>query len=236
MSKFDLAKTQLLAELMAVAPDKRDEQWLQRFYAAVPDASLVAGNPQVEQGPDGFPYFQLAMPDPGEFTPFCVTHVLDNCLQHGMGIALFDNARRKGEPAWVFTYGSLLSFKLYGAFDGDPSEPRASSVAPEAASDESRKVLTGAPSESFLPAYARKAMGDFFRRALQHPDPRVALVVDPRLSPMRNLMVNVTLEDYGGDEKKMRGALYYLSWFLPSSYGLVAMPPDWKANGFIPLA
>ena len=166
MSKFDLAQTQILAGLLAVAPDKRDEQWLQRFYAAVPDASLVAGNPQVEQGPDGFPYFQLAMPDPGSFTPFCVTHVLDNCLQHGMGIALFDNARRNGEPAWVFTYGSLLSFKLYGAFDGDPNEPRSSGAAPEAASDESRKVLTGAPSESFLPAYARKAMGDFFRRAL----------------------------------------------------------------------
>ena len=236
MSKFDLAKTQLLAELLAVVPEKRDEQWLQRFYAAVPDASLLAGNPQVEQGPDGFPYFQLAMPDAGTFTPFCVTHVLDNCLQHGMGIALFDNSRRKGEPAWVFTYGSLLSFKLYSAFDGDPNEPRSSGPASEPPSDESRKILTGAPAESYLPAYARKAMGDFFRRALQHPDPRVALVVDPQLNPMRNLMVNLTIEDYGGDEKKMRGALYYLSWFLPSSYGLVAMPTGWKANGFIPLA
>src|SRR5262249_50151911 len=142
MSKFDLAKTQILAELLAVAPDKRDEQWLQRFYATVPDASLLASNPQVEQGPDRLPHFQRAMPDARSFTPSCVTHVLDNCLQHGMGIALFDNARRKGEPAWVFTYGSLLSFKLYGAFDGDPNEPRPSGAAPAAASEESRKILT----------------------------------------------------------------------------------------------
>jgi hypothetical protein len=236
MSKFDLAKTQILADVLAVATDKRDEQWLKGFYAAVPEASLVAGDPQIEVGPDGFPYFQLAMPNRGPFTPFCVSHVLDDCLKHGLGIALFDNASRTGDPAWVFTYGSLLSFKLYGAFDGDPDEPRLPAGAPAAASDESRKVMTGAPSESYLPACARKAMGDFFRKALQHPDPRVALLADPQQTPMRSLVINVTLDDYGGDEKKMRAALYYLAWFLPASYRLIPMPAGWRTDSFVPLA
>ena len=114
MPKFDLSKTAELAGLFASPPDRRDGAWIGRFYAAVPDASLISFPSQVEAGPDSFPYFQLAMPDPGPMTPFCVTHLLDYVLDKGFGIAIFGDSRRSKGPEWVFTYGDLLSYSLYG--------------------------------------------------------------------------------------------------------------------------
>jgi hypothetical protein len=42
-------------------PDN-DQAWIQRFYAAVPNATVLSYDPQVETGPDYFPYFQMAVP------------------------------------------------------------------------------------------------------------------------------------------------------------------------------
>jgi len=233
-SKFDLAKTQILQQLFAVDPERRDDAWRERFYAAVPDASLVAFEPQVEFGPDEFPYFHLAVPEPGPLTPFCVTHALDYCLEHGCGIAVFADARRAGPPAWVFSYGDLLSYRLYGRFDGDPSGLDVPAKVP-ADPDAERTILRGSPSETYLPACARKAIGRFFRDTLKHPDPRITLIADAQSNPMRRLMVNLTPDHYGGEADKVRAALHYTSWFLPATYRVVSMPPEWSDSDFLPL-
>ena len=125
MAKFDLAKTEELAELFETPRDDRDDAWIARFHATVPDATLMSFPSQVEDGPDGFPYFQMAMPDPGPVTPFCVTHVLDDVLDNGFGIVIFGDSSRSAPPEWVFTYGDLLSYSLYGRFDGESPEPAA---------------------------------------------------------------------------------------------------------------
>ena len=211
MPKFDLSQTQALVELFAVPGESRDPAWRRQFYAAVPDATLLSFEPQVAQGPDHFPYFELAIPDPGPVTPFCVTHLLDFVLDSGFGIAIFGDSSRSAGPQWVFTYGDLLSYSLYGDFDGDPNVIPADR---EPAGGE-RQVLVAAPSETYLPARARKALGTYVREMYQHPDPKIALIEDPHLKPSRNLMINLSLEQYGGDEGKLRAALHYLSWFLP---------------------
>jgi hypothetical protein len=229
MPKFDLAQTQVLADLFAEPREGRGDAWREQFYAAVPDATLMTFEPQVSEGPDELPYFQLAIPDPGPVTPFCVTHLLDVVLDNGLGIAIFGDSSRSEGPEWVFTYGDLLSYNLFGRFDGDPAER----LAPGESKQD--QVLVAAPSEEYLPARARKAMGNFVRSMYHHPDPRVALVYDPHATPARNLMINLTLEDYDGDAEKLDAAVRFLCWFLPRTYTIGAMPANWTASNFVPL-
>ena len=229
MPKFDLAQTQVVADLFAQPREARDESWREQFYAAIPDATLMAFDPQVNRGPDEFPYFHLAIPDPGPVTPFCVTHLLEVVLDNGFGIAIFGDSSRSDDPEWVFTYGDLLSYSLFGHFDGDPAKKSVSIESKD------NQVLVAAPSEAYLPARARKAMGNFARQMYHHPDPRIGLVYDPKATPPKRLMINLTLEDYGGDRSKLSAAVHYLSWYLPRTYSVVAMPAGWSDSNFAPL-
>jgi hypothetical protein len=235
MNKPDPAQTQILAALFAVQPDKRDEGWRRLFYAAVPHAAFAAGASQRATGPDGFPYLQLVVPDGGEAGVLSLSRVLDDCLAEGLGLAIF-SAGSTDAPAWVFTYGNLLSFSIHGTFDGDPAERRGVEQTQDIPGVGDDSVLIASPSERYLPTQTRKIIGDFFRNTFRHPDPRIALIIDPQARPARSLMVNLTREDYRGDEEKLRAALYYLSWFLPPDYDLMAMPAGWKADNFVPLA
>ena len=232
MARFDLSQTQELARLFAVARDDRDEEWQQQFHAAAPDATLMCFDPQVSQGPDTFPYFDLAIPDAGPVTPFCITNLLDYLLENGFGCVIWGSSKREGGPEWVFTYGDLLSYSLFARFDGPPSAggPK-SEVAQQA-----RQVLVAAPSEALLPARARKVIGDFIRKNYQHPNPKVGLVVDPSRDPSQSLMINLTLAQYHGDQHKLDMAIRYLFWFLPRSYALAPLPEGWSDSGFTDLA
>jgi hypothetical protein len=236
LGRFGQASTTALPGLLSVAAEQRDEAWRDQFYAAIPGAMLLGFQPAVAIGPDTFPYLQLALPAAGRSGRLTLADVLDRCLQEGCGIALFADARRSEPAAWVFTYGELLSYKLYGRFSSAPAErffPADGSAFVE--SDGTRRIFMGAPSESFLPAYARKVIGDFYRATLRHPAPQVVLVFDPQTDARRSLMVNLTLDDYGGDEDKLRAAMYYTRWFLPDDYGLMSMPPGQNMQSFVPL-
>ena len=232
MAKFDLEKTQALGELFAEPRESRDDAWRRRFYAAAGDASLMSFDPQVNMGPDEFPYFHLAMPDAGAFTPFCVSHVLDGALENGFGVAIFGDSSRSQDPEWVFTYGDLLAFRLFGDFDGDPAE---AGRAPHQGTDAGRAVLAAAPSEAYLPGYARRALGDYAKRIFHMPHPKIGLVDDPQSTPSRSLMINLTLADYDGEEEKLQAAMHYLSWFLPRTYRIVPMLPGWNDANFVAL-
>jgi len=238
MPKFDLAQTHALAKLIAVPRESRDDAWRLAFYAAVVDASLTSFEPQVVGGPDGFPYFQLAMPPAGNFTPFCISHVLDHVLEGGFGIAVFGDSGRSGEPEWVFTYGDLLALSLYGSFDGDPELREALATRTEAVWSEKietgREVLVSAPAEAYLPLRARRVLGAFLRQAAGVPEPKVALVVDPALNPQANLAFDLGPSDFGGDESRFGGVMRALTWFLPRTHALLALPDLGSAN-FQPL-
>jgi hypothetical protein len=233
MAKFDLDRTLELAALFETEREQRDDEWRGRFYTAVPDATLMAFDPQVNRGPDQFPYFDLAIPDPGPVTPFCITHILEDCLSGGFGATVWLDSSRSDGPEWVFTYGDLLSFGLFGRFDGS-GEPDSGAASQAASAD--RQVLVAAPSEASLPARTRKVIGSYIRHYYQHPDPKIALVIDPGRSSAQNLMVNLTLEQYDGDQEKLSAAVRYLTWFLPRSYSIMAMPDGWADGAFVPLA
>lgn len=231
MPPFDLAKTSELAALFETPRERRDPAWIAQFYQAVPDATMMSFTPQVQQGPDQFPYFQMAIPAPGPLTPFCITHVLDYLLDNGLGVAIFGDASRVNGPQWVFSYGDLLSYSLFGRFDGDPSAAGLSNLD----TGGSHQVLQATPSESYFPARARRSLGRYMRSMFQHPCPKIALIDDAKLNPSRNLMINLTLEQYRGDRNKLDSAMRYLTWFIPRTYSLMPMPPGWNDSGFAPL-
>jgi hypothetical protein len=235
---FGAKKADELTDLFRVARDHRDDAWIQQFYEAVPGAALMSFSPQVEKGPDLFPYFQLAVLCRGP--EVSLANVLDHLLDIGCGAAIFGDPDRSNPPDWIFSYGDLLCYRLYGRFDGTPraagGSPGASTGGPTVTRlEHDETVLVAAPSESYLPQKARRAIGRYMREVYRHPDPRVALVELPSLDPPRNLMVNLTLAQYQGDSGKLNAAVGRLLWFLPKTYSLMPMPEGFKSSVFVSL-
>jgi hypothetical protein len=229
---FDLEQTQTIASLAAVPADDRDDAWCQSFLSAVSNASLASFTPQIEEGPDTFPYFQLALPDAGPFTPFSIVHILNDVLRHGTGVVIHANVRRDRQPLWVFSFGDILSYSMFQDFRGDPKVIANPDRPPD---KNDRNILRASPSESYLPATARASMGRFMRGPFRHPNPRIGLVTGASLSPRQSLMVNLRLKDYGGDKKKLDSAMRYLTWFVPKTYSIMALPDDWSDADMAPL-
>ena len=231
METFDLEQTGRLAALATTTTQQRDDGWCSSVLSAAPNASLTALDPQIQTGPDTFPYFPLAIPGPGAFTPFSVVDVLQHVLEAGAGAVIHTNPRPDEPPLWVFSFGDLLAYSLFQDFKGDPKVY--SDNTPPNPKD--RQIMKASPSESFLPATARAAIGRFMRGPFRHPSPKIGLVTGASLKPRQNLMVNLRLKDYGGNQKKLDAAMRYLLWFIPKSYGLLALPDDWTDADMSPL-
>lgn len=227
MPKFDLEKTHELVALFATSREQRDDAWRRRFYAAIVDASMRAFDPQVRAGPDGFFYFSLALPQAGAFTTFCVSHILEYALDNGIGIAVFGSSGLSGEPEWVFTYGDLLSYALYGDFDGDPAERghqhEPGGLAVETVK-EKRKILVGSPSEQYYPKRAAAVLAGFMRERLHVAQPEINVIADPTACPSLSLAINLRPADYGGDLERLGAAMRYVRWYLPRTHGLMSLP------------
>ncbi len=232
METFDLGQTQRLAALMAVPQEQHDQAWCDQFLHAVPNASLASLDPQIQNGPDTFPYFQLAIPDAGPFTPFSIVHILNNVLEQGAGVVVHANMRRDQQPLWVFSFGDVLSYFMFHDFKGDPRVYAEPNPPPNKAD---RNILIASPNESYLPSTARTAIGRFMRGPFRHPSPKIGLVTGASLSPRQSLMVNLRLNDYGGDTKKLDAAMHYLTWFVPKTYSMMALPDDWSDADMSPL-
>lgn len=219
------------AALATTLPQQRDDAWCASVRSAAPNASLTAVEPQIQDGPDTFPYFQLAIPDPGAFTPFSMVHLLHHMLEAGSGAVIHVNPRRDQQPLWVFSLWDLLAYSLFQDFKGDP-QVYSDTTPPD---PQDRQILKASPSESYFPATVRAAMGRFMRGPFRHPNPKIGLVTGGSLKPRQNLMVNLRLKDYRGDQEKLDAAMSYLLWFIPKSYGLVALPDNWSDADMSPL-
>jgi hypothetical protein len=233
METFNLQLTGVLGVLLSVPQEGRDDSWCKNFLGSVPNASLASFEPQIQTGPDSFPYFQLAMPDAGAFTPFSVVHILNDCIENGVGAVIHTNTQRDEQPAWVFTLGDLLAYSLFQDFEGEPKVYGDAEQPPDENVD--RNLLRAVPSEGYFPTGARAAMGRFMRGPFQHPDPKIGLVSGPSLRPRESLMVNLRASDYGGDMGKLGSAMRYLTWFVPKTYSVMALPDDWRDDWMSPL-
>ena len=221
MAKFDLAKTSETLRLLQTPPQARDEAWRAVFYAAVVDASFAANSEQVMSGPDGFPYFILRTPPAGVgFEPFCISHILEHCTEHGCGVALNPSPTNVD---WVFTYGDLWSLRVYGTFTGDPSDEAGEGGGREVV-ERGREILVGQPSDEFFPAWARRVVRAYLQ-GIGVAEPKVMLIMDEKVRPKRSLVFNFHAEDFGGAEV-FQNELRRLHWFMPRSRGLVGFERD----------
>lgn len=221
-----------LERLCSVEPTARDSAWAASLVGALYDTRLVVCDPQITRGPDNFPYFGLALGNGGatatlgDVLPFCTEKA--HC-----GLVLFRDARRTGKAEWVFSFGDLWSLRLFGGIDGDPADS-ADSAPVQPAEGKDTQVLIAAPSETFLPAPIRQALGRFLREVVQLRDPAVALVVVPSLQPMNNLMFNLKASAFR-DQAHRDAVMTALAWFLPRHRGVVLLPEDWDSTNFLPL-
>src|SRR6218665_3217739 len=102
----DLAKTEAIFKLVQTPPAERNDRWNDLFLENLAGASFRCGDPQVITGPDGYPYFQLFLPEPGvEFQCYVIEQIAGAfLLEHGLGVVI--NPSGTGAD-WVLTYGDI---------------------------------------------------------------------------------------------------------------------------------
>lgn len=226
----DLEKTGRLAGLIALPREERDQQWVSAFLADLPLASFRCLHPQVIAGPDGFPYFQLALPVPGEeFQCFVVDKMKDDfLLERGYGVVINPES---GQPDWVLSYGDILNYHLRGEFftsESDFGKNLQDEITPA-----NEEVMVGQPSEYLLPAAARKLLREFFQLN-NIPDPKILLMmrkIDGEL--IQELAFNITPAQFENEEQ-YRNMMQTVTWYLPRHYSILGMN-ETTLEGFEPL-
>ncbi|HNB52842.1 MAG TPA: hypothetical protein PK530_12915 [Anaerolineales bacterium] len=208
-----------ILSLLATPDDQRDAAWVAQFYAHIVDCSMTDDIPQVFFGPDHFPYFGLKTPPADQsYQEFCIRSVLEKLTEDGVGVAI----NREGLNAeWVFSYGDLLTLRMFGAFEVSGSE----NVWGVASGPQGNQVLVSQPSETFLPGYARKVIRQYMQKMMGIAEPRVFLLSRPGITPPQELVFSVFREDFATPEI-FQGAMGALRWFLPRHYGMVSVPKD----------
>ncbi|GAB4579975.1 MAG: hypothetical protein Fur0022_27140 [Anaerolineales bacterium] len=209
----------IILSLLATPDDQRGPEWVAQFYAHIVDCSLTDDIPQVFFGPDHFPYFGLNTPPADQpYQEFCIRSVLEKLTEDGVGVAI----NREGLNAeWVFSYGDLLTLRMFGVFEVSESD----NVWEPNSGAKGNQVLVSQPSEAFLPGYARKVIGTYMKKMMGIAEPRVFLLSRPGVTPPQELVFSVFAEDFATPEI-FQGALGALRWFLPRHYGLVSIPKD----------
>lgn len=228
----DLQKTQIITELLLIPREQRDENWVDRFLYNLPAASFRCGTPQVIAGPDGFPYFQLLLPEHGkEFQCFVVEKMIpDFLVERGYGVVLNPGS---GQPDWVLTYGDILNYHLTGGFFTMESN-FSNKDTPEEVISGGEEVMVGQPSETILPLETRKLLKDFFQlNGIE--DPKVMLMMRKNGEEVnQDLVFNITPEGFES-EQHYRNMMQTVTWYLPRHYSIVGLRDDHMENGFMPL-
>lgn len=230
----DLNKTQLIFKLVSVPLEKRDDSWKDAFLENIVLASFRCGDPQVITGPDGFPYFQLLMPQPNQsFQCYVIERMKDDfLLKEGYGVVINPDA---GQPDWVLSYGDIVSLHLTGAFYTAESTVF-SSVREDETIREDEKVLIGQPSEFILPDMTRSVLREFLS-ANGVKSPKVLLMSRSKAlgeKASQDLVFNLTPADFGSEET-FRNVMGHLGWFLPRHYSYVGMRENQFEDGFMAL-
>ncbi len=212
----DIEKTQIMAQLLTVEQNLRDQNWNQNFLSTVQTASFSAIDAQSMKGPDGFPYFGLRIPEAGKpFTSYCIRNMKEDfLLDNGYGVTInpTDNA-----ADWVFSYGDIVNLHLNGVFYSQ-IEPVA--VEREITLKKNEEILVAQPSESYLPVKARAII----KKYLQFygvKEPKTMLIARKANGKMiQELAFNIFKEEVAHPEN-LDSFMRQLSWFLPRHYILV---------------
>jgi hypothetical protein len=245
--RFNLDDTNRLAQVMEVPREQRDSRWLDALQGAAWNASIVLPTEPVFLGPDGMPYVRLELPPVGEAVETnCLSNLFVSMAEQGLGVAFFKNNSDPPEAAeYVMPTGVLESLRAYGTWDGDPDDvAELTAQPPQHAADSGiektdveteRQVMVGPPSESYLPKHTARLLYRHLTEGWKMEDPRIALVVDPQMTPTRNLVIGRKFSEFPDQEAAGRAARMLL-WYLPPRRYLLLMPENWSADQMRPLS
>ncbi len=244
--RFSLDDTNLLAQAMEIPREQRDLRWLTAFQAAAWNASIVLPQEPVFLGPDGMPYVRLNLPPIGEPAETnCLSNLYISMAEQGLGCAFFKTAADPPEAAeYVMPTGVLESLRAYGTWDGDPEDVAELVARPQQHAGEAgiekteveteREVMVGSPAESYLPRHTARLLYRHLNEGWKMEDPRIALVVDPQMTPTRNLVIGRKFSDFPDPETAAQAARMLL-WYLPPRRYLLLMPENWTTEQMRPL-
>lgn len=221
----DISKTQVMVDLFSVAVNDRDENWTKLFYENVKTASYACGNPQVFNGPDGFPYFVLKTPEANKpFESFCIQNMKDDfLLDKGLGVAINPSAT---SVDWVFSYGDIVNLHINKELSTKTDNLQ---IENEVTIQKDEKVLLAQPSESFLPKQARQNLRTFLQ-SIGIKRPQIMMVcrtIEGQV--IQELAFNVFREDFQTTEQ-LNFRLKQISWFLPRHYVVLSLPKNSNFN------
>jgi hypothetical protein len=247
---FDIEKTRRLAQLFAVARDRRDDAWYDLFWDAAWPGSIALAEPQVFSGPDGFPYLRLDLPRPhAPFDSQCLANLAGHCLSTGIGAAFFASPDDPPEAAqYVLSLGLIDSLVRYDSSEGDPVDRHEAALPPDPSAysveqrgigqrltvQETRNVLIGAPSAEYLPPDIARALDRHLREQWGLESPRVALLVDTGMRPHRSLVIGRKRSTFA-DQAEMDALVHFLIWYLTPLRTVMPMPDDWNLDEMTPL-
>jgi hypothetical protein len=245
--RFNLDDTNRLAQAMEVSREQRDSRWLDALQGAAWNASIVLPTEPVFLGPDSMPYVRLELPPVGEAVETnCLSNLFVSMAEQGLGVAFFKNNIDPPEAAeYVMPTGVLESLRAYGTWDGDPDDvAELTAQPPQHAADSGiektdveteRQVMVGPPSEGYLPKHTARLLYRHLTEGWKMEDPRIALVVDPQMTPTRNLVIGRKFSEFP-DQETAGQAARMLLWYLPPRRYLLLMPENWSADQMRPLS
>ncbi len=218
----DLEKTRSIYELIKTPYGDRDTAWQEGFLQNVSQASFKCGDPQVTSGPDGFPYFQLFLPEPNQqFQCYVIDRMKDDFLLNlGYGVVINPIGE---QPEWVFTYGDIVNLHINHVFYTH-EQTAFSKNGPDEVIQEKEEVLIGQPSEYILPAATRQILSGFLQ-AQGINKPKVVLMQrkDKTTNAIsQDLVFNITPDNFTNEED-YRAVMQHLAWFLPRHYAYAGM-------------
>lgn len=244
--RFNLEDTNRLAQAMEIPREQRDGRWLEEFQSAAWNASTVLPTEPVFLGPDGMPYVRLELPPAGQAVETnCLSNLFVSMAEQGLGAAFFKNNTDPPEAAeYVVPTGVLESLRAYGTWDGDPDDlaeliarPQqhaAGSGMEKTEVEAEREVMVGSPSEAYLPKHTARLLYRHLTEGWKMEEPRIALVVDPEMTPSRNLVIGRKFSEFPDAEIAGQAARMLL-WYLPPRRYLLLMPENWSADQMRPL-
>ncbi len=230
----DLNKTDILCKLVQTPPNERDEKWQQTFLENIGQASFRCGDPQTVIGPDGFPYFQLFLPEPNQsFQCYVIERMKDDfLLASGVGVVINPTPN---SADWVLSCGDLLNLHLNKTFY-TTTETLFSRETSDETIAENEKVMIGQPSETVLPKQTRYLIAEFLKMN-GVKTPKILLMMRHRQDGngvSQDIVFNLTPKNFK-DENTYRTVMQTISWFLPRHYSFVSMDEQSLGNGFMPL-
>lgn len=209
----DITKTGVIDKLLTVPKNQRDDIWERNFIENIRTASFACTSPQVIQGPDGFYYFGLKIPEPSKpFESFCISNMVsDFLLEKGLGVSINPN---NNSADWAFSYGDIVNLHLRKEFYTPVGNIEKSFVE---VIKQKEEVLVAQPSEDYLPKETRTILKHYLP-LIGIKDPKILLLARKKDKEVEySLAFNLFTEDIPS-EQVFRIRLQQIGWFLPKHY------------------